>query len=87
MYFYQKLMLIGTIVDSGHQVSTTKDLMVVVMFGQMAEALELRPGYSGDWSSGSGSTGLSCKNTNRNYLMIEKKPKYFNIIKERLNEE
>ena len=35
---------------------------------------------------GSGTTGVACKNTNRNFIGIEKDEKYFNIAKERINE-
>lgn len=34
---------------------------------------------------GSGSTGVACFNTNRNFIGIELDKKYFNIAKERLN--
>jgi site-specific DNA-methyltransferase (adenine-specific) len=34
---------------------------------------------------GSGSTGVACKNLNRQFIGIEKEEKYFNIAKERLN--
>lgn len=33
---------------------------------------------------GTGSTGVACKNTNRNFIGIEKEEKYFNIAKERI---
>lgn len=36
-----------------------------------------------DFTMGSGSTGVACKNTNRNFIGIEKEYKYFNISKER----
>ena len=39
-----------------------------------------------DNCAGSGTTGVAAKNLNRNYIMMEKEEKYFNIIKERLNE-
>ncbi len=39
-----------------------------------------------DNCAGSGSTGVACKNLNRNYIMMEKDETYFNIIKERLSE-
>lgn len=29
-------------------------------------------------------TGVACKNTNRNYILIEKEPEYIEIIKKRL---
>ena len=33
---------------------------------------------------GSGTTGVACINTNRNFIGIEKEEKYFNIAKERI---
>ena len=36
---------------------------------------------------GSGSTGVACKNLNREFIGIEKDDKYFNIAKERINNE
>jgi site-specific DNA-methyltransferase (adenine-specific) len=42
----------------------------------------------GDWvldnCMGSGTTGVACKNTNRNFVGIEKDPEYFNIAKQRI---
>ena len=35
--------------------------------------------------AGSGTTGLSAKNLNRNYILIEKEPEYIDIINKRLN--
>lgn len=34
---------------------------------------------------GSGSTGIACLNTNRNFIGIELDDKYFNIAKNRIN--
>ena len=34
--------------------------------------------------AGSGTTGVACKNTNRNYILIEKEPEYIEIINNRL---
>ena len=34
---------------------------------------------------GSGTTGIACMNTNRNCILIEKEPKYIEIITERIN--
>ena len=39
-----------------------------------------------DNTMGSGSTGVACLNTNRNFIGIEKEEKYFNIAKERIEE-
>jgi len=39
-----------------------------------------------DNCAGSGTTGVACKNLNRNYILIEKEQKYIDIIKERLKE-
>jgi len=38
-----------------------------------------------DFTMGSGSTGVACKNTNRNFIGIEKEQKYFKIAQERIN--
>ena len=38
-----------------------------------------------DFTMGSGTTGVACKNTNRNFIGIEQDEKYFNIAKERIN--
>ena len=37
-----------------------------------------------DLTAGSGSTGVACQNTNRDYILIEKEQKYIDVIKERL---
>ncbi len=39
-----------------------------------------------DFTMGSGSTGVACKNTNRSFIGIEQDENYFNIAKERINE-
>lgn len=38
-----------------------------------------------DFCMGSGTTGVACKNLNRNFIGIEKDKKYFNIAKDRIN--
>lgn len=38
-----------------------------------------------DNAAGSGTTGVACKNLNRNYILIEKEPEYIEIINKRLN--
>ena len=35
--------------------------------------------------AGSGTTGVACKNLNRNYILIEKEPEYIDIINKRLS--
>ena len=40
-----------------------------------------------DFTMGSGSTGVACKNLNRNFIGIEKDEKYFDIAKERIEYE
>jgi len=37
-----------------------------------------------DNCAGSGTTGVACKNLNRNYILIEKEPEYIEIINKRL---
>jgi site-specific DNA-methyltransferase (adenine-specific) len=39
-----------------------------------------------DNCAGSGTTGVACYNTNRNCIMIEKEPKYCDVIRERMHE-
>ena len=38
-----------------------------------------------DNCAGSGTTGIACINTNRNFILMEKEEKYFNITNDRLN--
>ena len=38
-----------------------------------------------DFAAGSGTTGVACKNLNRNFILIEKESKYCKIAKERIN--
>lgn len=38
-----------------------------------------------DFTMGSGSTGVACVNTNRNFIGIELDEKYFKIAEERIN--
>ena len=38
-----------------------------------------------DFTMGSGTTGVACKRTNRNFIGIEKDKEYFEIAKERIN--
>lgn len=40
-----------------------------------------------DFTMGSGSTGVACMTTNRNFIGIEKEEKYFEIAKERIKNE
>lgn len=40
-----------------------------------------------DFTMGSGSTGVACKNLNRNFIGIEKDDTYFEIAKQRIKEE
>lgn len=40
-----------------------------------------------DFTMGSGSTGVACKNTNRNFIGIELDETYYNIAKERIGED
>ena len=39
-----------------------------------------------DNCAGSGTTGIACLNLKRNYILIEKEPKYFDVIKKRIQE-
>ncbi len=37
-----------------------------------------------DIFAGSGTTGVACQNTKRNFILIEKEPEYIDIINKRL---
>ena len=37
-----------------------------------------------DNCAGSGTTGVACQNLNRNFILMEKEPKYVEVIKQRL---
>jgi len=39
-----------------------------------------------DFTMGSGTTGLACKNLNRNFIGIELDDKYFKICEDRIND-
>ena len=39
-----------------------------------------------DNCAGSGTTGVACQNTNRNYILIEKEPRYIDVIEARLEQ-
>jgi site-specific DNA-methyltransferase (adenine-specific) len=39
-----------------------------------------------DLFAGSGTTGIACLNTNRNFILMEKEEKYYEIIKKRIDE-
>ena len=39
-----------------------------------------------DFTMGSGTTGVACKNTNRNFIGIELDEKYFDIAKNRIED-
>jgi len=39
-----------------------------------------------DNCAGSGTTGVACLNTNRNYILIEKEKEYIDIINKRIEE-
>ena len=40
-----------------------------------------------DNCAGSGTTGVACKNTNRNFILIEKEPEYCEIARQRLRQD
>ena len=39
-----------------------------------------------DFTAGSGTTGIACLNTNRNFILMEKEKKYFDVIKKRVSD-
>ena len=63
--------------DTGH---------IAVMPTEIAERIIKATDYNLilDPFAGSGTTGVACKNLNRNYILIEKEPQYIDIINKRL---
>jgi len=66
--------------DTGH---------IAVMPIEIAERIIKATEYQTilDPFAGSGTTGVACKNLDRNFILIEKEPEYIEIIKKRLNYE
>jgi modification methylase len=60
---------------------------IAVMPVEIAERIIESTNYQTilDPFAGSGTTGVACKNLNRNYILIEKEPEYIEIINKRLN--
>ena len=48
--------------------------------------MEIAPPVVLDNCMGSGSTGVACVNTGRDFIGIEKESKYFEIAKQRIND-
>jgi site-specific DNA-methyltransferase (adenine-specific) len=62
---------------TGHPYEKPLRLMEYLVERSMAEMIL-------DPFAGSGTTGVACKNLNRNFILIEKEPKYIEIINKRL---
>jgi site-specific DNA-methyltransferase (adenine-specific) len=61
---------------------------IAVMPVEIAERIIESTNYQTilDPFAGSGTTGVACKNLNRNYILIEKEPEYIDIINKRLTQ-
>tara|TARA_R110000772_G_scaffold262860_1_gene382178 strand:- start:215 stop:907 length:693 start_codon:yes stop_codon:yes gene_type:complete len=68
-------------IDGVHQTQKPVDLMEYLIKTYTNENETVL-----DFTMGSGSTGVSCKNTNRNFIGIEQDEKYFDIATKRINE-
>lgn len=56
----------------------------VKLFEYLIKTYTNKNGLVLDNTAGSGTTGVACQNTNRDYILIEREEKYIDIIKERL---
>lgn len=57
----------------------------VILIEQLIRILSKKGDIILDPFAGSGTTGVACINTNRNYILIEKEKKYISIIETRIN--
>lgn len=57
---------------------------VIPLLEELISEPDYNPQIILDPFAGSGTTGVACKNLNRNYILIEKEPEYVEIIKQRL---
>ena len=74
--------VINTTVQSSKLHPTMKDIKVIEY---LVKLLSNENDLVLDPFAGSGTTGVACKNLNRNYILIEKEPEYIDIINKRLN--
>lgn len=75
--------VIPTKVQSKKLHPTMKDLTVIE---KLISLLSNKEDTLLDMFAGSGTTGVACKNLNRNFILIEKEPEYIEIINKRLYE-
>lgn len=73
-----------TTVQSSKLHPTMKDIKIIK---HLVEVLSNENDLVLDCFMGSGTTGVACKELNRNFIGIELDNKYFNIAKERINKE
>lgn len=73
-----------TTVQSSKLHPTMKDIKIIK---HLVEVLSNENDLVLDCFMGSGTTGVACKELNRNFIGIELDDKYFNIAKERINKE
>lgn len=59
-------------------------LMGYIIISLIQRYRSIRCGNVLDFCMGSGSTGIACQNTNRNFVGIEIDENYYNIAKERI---
>lgn len=57
---------------------------VIPLLEELISEPDYNPQIILDPFAGSGTTGVACKNLNRNYVLIEKEPEYVDIINKRL---
>ena len=72
-------------IDSEHNANAHPTQKPVALFEYLIKTYTNEGDLVLDNCAGSGTTGVACKNTNRNYILIEKEPEYIEIINKRLN--
>jgi len=80
-YYPKNLINISTASQVGKQHPTQKP---VALFEYLIKTYTNEGDLVLDNCAGSGTTGVACKNLNRNFILIEKEPEYIDIINKRL---
>lgn len=81
IYYPKNLINISTASQVGKTHPTQKP---VALFEYLIKTYTNEGDIVLDNCAGSGTTGVACKNLNRNFILIEKEPEYVDIIKKRL---
>src|SRR5574344_1743190 len=83
IYYPKNLINISNANQNGKQHPTQKP---VALFEYLIKTYTNEGDLVLDNCAGSGTTAIACMNTNRNYILMEKEQKYYDIIQDRIKE-